>query len=135
MGLIEAAFPAAAVKERDRDEGIPLLATGMAIKGLGQPFDQARILEILVPVLEANDGVEDLAVGLVTGAGPLEMPVVLATTLADEVGGGIGEAGEGFAALAAPRALEGYRLGGGGFRPGKSETQGAFGPVSGKIEG
>ena len=60
--------------ERNRDERVPFTRPGMEVKGLRQPLDQPSVLVIFVPVLEADDRVEDLAIGAVTGARPLKMP-------------------------------------------------------------
>jgi len=73
--------------EGDGDEGIPFCGFCVTIEGLGQPRNELGVVEIFIPVLEADDGVEDLAIGEEAGAGPFEVPVVLGAVVADEIGG------------------------------------------------
>ncbi len=103
---------------------------------MGQPFNKVLKVMVFVPILKADDGIEDLAIGMVTGAVRLEVPVVPHAIGADEVGGGVGlQVGKGLTALTAVGSLDGRGLRKRIFGPGKDQVQGAVGPFSGTTDG
>jgi hypothetical protein len=129
--LIKSAFAATAMVERHRHEGMPLFRRGMRIEGFGQPFHQARILVILILVLEAKNRFAHLAVGAVSGTRPLKVPLVFRAIGANESRVDGIKRWKGIAALPAIRRLDPHRSGLGTFRPGEREVQRALGPVAG----
>lgn len=134
--LVEASLPLPSVIEWDGDESVPFAVAHMLIVSFGEPFSELFEVVVFLPVLEPDDGIDDLAVDLITGPVPFEMPVVPGAVGANEVGGGIGlEAGEGFTALAAKGGFNPDGRGQGRFRPREGKVQGAVDPFSGKTDG
>jgi hypothetical protein len=105
--LVETSFALAPVIEGYGYEGIPFAGLSVLVISMGQPFNEVLKVIVFVPILESDDGIEDLAIGVVTGAVEFEMPIVPHAVGADEVGGGIGlQAGKGLTALAAVRSFD-----------------------------
>ena len=125
--------------ERHRDERVPLAGLGMFVKGLGQPSDQPPLLVIFVPVLEADNRVEDLPLRAITRSRPLEMPLFLQTMVANESRVVACQGGVGITALLAKRPLDPHRFRLRILGPGKGQIQGALAPIprvgSGETEG
>ena len=82
--LVESAVAVAAMIERDRDEGVPVIRRSVLVEGFDEPVDEPAALIVLVGVLESGDGFEDLAVGPIGGPGPFEMPPALDAIVTDE---------------------------------------------------
>ena len=128
-GLVKSALPMPSMIERNRDERVPFAGLGMAVKGLGQPSDQRPLLVILVPILEADNGVEDLPLGAITGPRPFEMPCSLRTMGTKESRVVAFQGGIGVTALLTKRRVNPHRFRRRAFGPGKSQIQCALSPV------
>ncbi len=125
----------APVIERHGHERIPVILARVLIVGFGEPRDEPAIVVKLLVVLEAEHGLEHLAVGATGRARPLEMPAMLRALVADDGRVKLPERGKGLTALAAKRGDDAHRLGFGAFLPREREVQGAFAPVPGTGSG
>lgn len=74
---------------------------------------------IFVAILEADDGIKDLAIRAVSGPRPLIMPILRGAMPAVEGGFMDFQRGIGITATLAKRTLDGDGVSGVGFRPGK----------------
>jgi len=135
MGLVESALAMPPMIERHGDKGIPFAGPGMLVKGLGEPSNELALPIILIAIFEADDGIEDLSLGAITGARPFEMPFAVRAVSAKESGVVAFERGIGIAALLAKGALDPHRLIRRGFRPREGQIQRAFAPFAGELEG
>ena len=90
---------------------------------------------IFVPVLEADDRLENLPLRAIPGPRPLEMPSFLHTMVTKKRGMMGFQGGVRITALFAKRPLDPHGFLEWTFRPGKGQVQGAFAPVSGEMEG
>ena len=125
--------------ERNRDKSVPIAGLNMFVEDLSQPSDQPSLLIVFISILEADDGIADLTFRAIAGPRPFEMPLFLHTIVTEKSRVVGFQAGIGITALPAKRRFNSHRFRRRGFVPGKSQIQGAFGPVphagSGEMEG
>jgi len=113
---------------------MPLPCPYIEVKYLGQPFNEARIVVVFVPIFEPDNRIKYFAFGAVTGPRPFEVPDAINAIRTKKAWAVIFEAGIGIATLLAKGLLDPH-----GFRrvtlwPWKGQIQRAFSPASGSIK-
>ena len=135
VGLVKSALAMPAMIKRHRNHAVPMRADRMPVKHLNDPLRQPRMLVVLLAVLEADDGLQDIPFGAVSCPRPFKVPAPVDAVAADEISVMFLQRGIGIAALTAVGRLDPRRFLGRAFRPREGQVQGALAPVSGKTEG
>ena len=73
--------------KRNGNEAMPVPFSRMAVEGLGEPRNQTGVVVGFIAIFVPNDGVKNLALGAVAGAGPAKIPVVPGAGGADKAPG------------------------------------------------